>query len=496
MFSCIRGAVAQCSSRPRAVSFETRCWPLVTLLLLALPGADAAVRARAGLADAAPAASAAKEAPGSAPQQQQRKGSVVVTLFRRRKLGPSQQQQGNAAWAAGRRGGRSRHSRSESEYYGQVGVGSPQQTFSVVFDTGSGNLLLPSTECHDDACKSHKRFDAGVSATAMQVAFAEKPSQPVEQDGTRDIVTITFGTGDISGVYVRDNICLGPGAGLCCQANFVASTEESDEPFSLVPFDGILGLSLPQLAEGPSFSIMDRLMESDLLDRNLFAVFFGNDNEESEISFGSFNQHHMSTELLWVPVTEQGYWQVRMDGIALAQRRTHFCASHQGGCQAAVDTGTSLLAGPTDVVEALMEKLGVATDCSNLDDLPSIGFIIGNTSLNLEPQDYVSRGSDGQSCSLGLMAIDVPPPKGPLFILGDPFLRKYYTVYDRARVRVGFALARHRPAHLDPVEEEQAPSTQGKEGDESLVAIRRDLVRRPRLLVGRGRRRPGGEAER
>ena len=33
-----------------------------------------------------------------------------------------------------------------SEYYGQVSVGSPPQTFLVVFDTGSGNLLLPSKD--------------------------------------------------------------------------------------------------------------------------------------------------------------------------------------------------------------------------------------------------------------------------------------------------------------------------------------------------------------
>mmetsp|Transcript_35449 Transcript_35449/g.74506 ORF Transcript_35449/g.74506 Transcript_35449/m.74506 type:complete len:202 (+) Transcript_35449:334-939(+) len=41
------------------------------------------------------------------------------------------------------------------------------------------------------------------------------------------------------------------------------------------------------------------------------------------------------------------------------------------------------------------------------------------------------------------MTLDVPPPKGPLFIFGDPFLRRFVTIYDRSGPRVGFAVAKH-----------------------------------------------------
>merc|ERR1719335_940829 len=140
-----------------------------------------------------------------------------------------------------------------SEYYGRIAIGSPPQEFLVVFDTGSGNLVIPSKQCSDEACTSHKQFD----------------------------------TGEMSGVFVKDKICVGL---ICATSNFVTATEESEEPFSLVPFDGIFGLSLPQMSEADSFNVVDMMIKSRVLKQNLFSVFFGTGTEDSEISFGEFKR--------------------------------------------------------------------------------------------------------------------------------------------------------------------------------------------------------------
>ena len=58
----------------------------------------------------------------------------------------------------------------------------------------------------------------------------------------------------------------------------------------------------------------------------------------------------------------------------------------------------------------------------------------------MEPSDYVDKDEDG--CSIALMTLDIPPPKGPLFIFGDPFLRKYYTVYDGEKLQVSYTSPR------------------------------------------------------
>eukprot|EP00392_Amoebophrya_sp_AT5.2_P014472 g14621.t1 len=377
-----------------------------------------------------------------------------------------------------------------SEYFGRIKIGTPSmsgegqgddhvQEFLMVFDTGSGNLVVPSKDCTDEACLTHRRYDWRKSKTARQVAYAEDPGIVVGESSSnsttaagagaallassdRDVVTITFGTGELSGVFVQDRICVGPN--ICPTANFVAATEESEEPFSLVPFDGIFGLSLSAMSEAPHFNLLDRMIHEKMLHQDIFAVYLGGSRgsrssrtapPESEITFGDYHAERMASPMVWTPVTQPGYWQVEISDLHLNNEPLNLCA--ENGCQVAVDTGTSLLAGPSYIVNALVEKLAVAPDCSNFHSLPDLGFRFMEI-----PEDYVEQGTDGmggmggeEGCSLALMAMDIPRPKGPLFIFGDPFLRKYYTVFDRKNLRVGFALASASPT--DSTEERVSP---------------------------------------
>lgn len=323
----------------------------------------------------------------------------------------------------------------KTAFFGKISIGSPAQSFAVVFDTGSGNLLVPADDCKSEACQAHARFLQSKSPTMKEV-YCDGTAYSEDQEAPHDEVTITFGTGEIWGRCLQDNICIGS---VCERGSFIAATYESRNPFKAFAFDGVLGLGLPSMSQGADFNFMHRLSGKKSLHNPLFSVFLSDsDSEVSEVTFGEIKQEHLASSIFWVPVArDSGYWEVQIQDMTIDNAPQKLCNE----CYVAVDTGTSELAGPSEVVDKLAQQLNVLVDCSNFDQLPKLGFIIGGNILNLEPSDYVDK--ENSHCEVSLMPLDVPPPKGPLFVFGIPFLQKFYTVYDEAAKKVGFGVAKH-----------------------------------------------------
>jgi len=114
--------------------------------------------------------------------------------------------------------------------------------------------------------------------------------------------------------------------------------------------------------------------------------------------------------------------------------------------RAVLDTGTSLLAGPTDEVAALAKLVGAkplihgeyTVPCSSVASLPNLDVGIGGKTYSIAPADYIIN-DEGVICLFGFVGIDIPAPAGPLWILGDIFIRQYYTVFDWGQQRLGLA---------------------------------------------------------
>jgi len=333
----------------------------------------------------------------------------------------------------------------KTAYWGQMSLGTPPQPFKVIFDTGSGNLIIPASTCSVPGCAPHKKYDSKAS-TSSSFVTNEKGEGSSE---------ITFGTGQVSGDFFKDKLCIGDS--LCFDANFIAADKMTTEPFQEIPFDGIMGLGFKDLSMGEGFNIVDDLRSG----ASQFS-FFVSDDDDSEVTFGGYRPERLASEIVWAPVKVESWWQVAIDDITFNNAPKGLC---NGACQVAVDTGTSMLAGPSDLVDKLSSMVNAKDDCSNFNELPNLGFQIGDTVLNLRPDDYMDKSSAG--CSFSLMALDVPPPKGPVFIFGDPFLRRFVTIYDRSKPAVGFAVAKHNGVADEAAASEFISRVRGAGGSQS-----------------------------
>ena len=142
-------------------------------------------------------------------------------------------------------------------------------------------------------------------------------------------------------------------------------------------------------------------------------------------------------EITWVPLLEAKYWKIDIGNIQNG-------AYASGSTNGIVDSGTSLITGPTTEIAkiaasagALSNMLGQYTiDCEKILSIPDLDFTINNKVFKVPGKDLVIQS--GTTCLFSLTGMDIPTG-GPKWILGDVFMRQYYTIFDYGGKKVGFA---------------------------------------------------------
>ena len=136
---------------------------------------------------------------------------------------------------------------------------------------------------------------------------------------------------------------------------------------------------------------------------------------------------------------EASYWRINMEGIKIGS----FSTSSTDGI---VDSGTSLLVGPTADVSGIAEAIGAkktltgqyTIDCDMVSSIPDMTFTIDGKEYTVPGSKIVIQTTG--MCLFAMMGMDFKAP-GPKWILGDVFMREYYTVFDYEKEQVGFAKA-------------------------------------------------------
>lgn len=318
------------------------------------------------------------------------------------------------------------HNFMDAQFYGPVSAGTPEQTFNVIYDTGSSNLWLPSKQCTD--CGLKPKYDSTKSSTYHKNGTAWK---------------IMYGSGPVSGFLSEDAVKVGDVTVPSQVFAEVTDVSGLGAAYSVGKFAGILGLAFQSISVDNIPPVFVNMVNQGLVDEPVFAFYLSEESgKDGELDFGGIDTNHYTGEITYVPVSSQTYWEVKLDDMQVNGQ------SVTKVTKAIVDSGTSLLAGPVAEVKAIAKILGATPflngeyliNCDKEKTGDNFDIILGGKTFTLTPTDYIIP--DETLCLFGMVGIDVPAPAGPLWILGDPFIRKFYTVFDYGQKRVGFATAK------------------------------------------------------
>jgi len=164
----------------------------------------------------------------------------------------------------------------------------------------------------------------------------------------------------------------------------------------------------------------------------------------SELFLGGVNTALFTGAFRNVSLIEEDFYPLALQALDVGNR----VVATANGVVAIVDTGTTLLIGDPQGVEILYSAIPGAKDASAIigpgfftvpcNRIPTVGITLGNQIFNVAPAIFNLGLLEGNDCVGGVVGMDGVP----FWVLGDVFLRNFYTVFDQGNARVGFATPR------------------------------------------------------
>jgi pepsin A len=368
-----------------------------------------------------------------------------------------------------------------------------QSTLKVVFDTGSTNIWMASDLC-EGVCarKGRHRYNHTVSTTYVKPAHSS-------------VLDIQFGTASLKGPRGIDNFHVGPFTIKHQAFNLIA--REDGFSFEKLPLEGIVGLAFPSMSASGELPFFDNVIHQKLLEHNEFAFYVddhGGDSSGGAVLWGGVDPDLYEGPIVLFPVSQAHYWALDLHEFRVGSERLHIgggdydvhssskVPSHnvllaephfaplspqrrstvrkiaKNATDRKVTSAVSASAarripklvvdsGTTYVTADPLLRAEIATRlpdgrCDDTAKYPHLVFTLKDVAgnfhdLDLSPREYMASADEGQTCELSVMELTIPEKYGPGMVVGELFMRRYFTVFDRGSgapddARIGFARAR------------------------------------------------------
>ncbi|GAA5975669.1 hypothetical protein JCM5350_002686 [Sporobolomyces pararoseus] len=311
-------------------------------------------------------------------------------------------------------------------YFAPALVGTPQQPVSLLLDTGSADILVPRAT--SDYPASQGTFDSSKS----------------------------LAQGATPGAVVQDKIQIGP---------FIKIAQ----PFAL--FDpkflgtpaGVLGLAFSTISKIGSPTFWERLVGDKNLDSNRFGLFHSRGGASgSELTLGGIDSSRYTGELTAIPVKSATHWTIQMNEATVAGETVL-----DGPVFAAVDSGSTYAIIPKAITDAYFARVNGADAPANYTrsavingqtfvgqhylypcdaELPALGFNFDGSDrvFELSPEDAALPDVKYEGlCVSSLVGADVTYYGQKAALIGVPFLKSFYSVFNSDDFTLSFATAKH-----------------------------------------------------
>eukprot|EP00927_Polykrikos_kofoidii_P057719 TRINITY_DN51900_c0_g1_i1.p1 TRINITY_DN51900_c0_g1~~TRINITY_DN51900_c0_g1_i1.p1 ORF type:complete len:375 (+),score=46.97 TRINITY_DN51900_c0_g1_i1:101-1225(+) len=308
------------------------------------------------------------------------------------------------------------------DYIGEIKVGSPPQTQLVFFDTGTSSTWLTSKS----------------APSASTRRYTYDPDASSSHSCTGNAFNLAYMSGPVSGKWCYDHVAFGDLHLWGFNFGAVDTTVGLGDFYKVGEWNGVVGMGLAAAAVDRTVTFMDRLIDEGSLSEPVFAYYFGSDGD-SELTIGGVDSTRYLGAFHFLPLSPQrggvhSYtWVAPLGGVHVGTDIVIDSGT------VTVDSGNHNINGPSfegfKVAWALGADGRFVVDCDA--DMPDLSFILGGKAFVLTKSDLIMSRS-GSKCTLAWAAGSV----NGHWVLGQPFMRKYYVQFDVGQSRLGFATAR------------------------------------------------------
>ncbi|TFK54576.1 acid protease, partial [Heliocybe sulcata] len=338
----------------------------------------------------------------------------------------------------------------DQSYLGSISIGSPAQQFNVILDTGSADLWVAGSSC--SSCSS----STPTFSTSRSSSFQSSTSSAGQQQS----LTIRYGSGQVTGSLGADTVQM---AGFQVSGQEFVVVDQTSQNLLSGSNAGIMGLGFQAIASSGATPFWEALVNANQLSQPLMAFWLrrllddSSATQNSELYGGEFTLGGTNTSLYTGDIqfidfpsgVQQSFWLLEVQGVSVQGGSVGISTGN--AALAAIDTGTTLVGGPSNDVDAIWAAVSgsqalsgqyagfYAFPCStNL----QVSLSFGGNAWPISPADMNLGAISGNMCLGGIFDLTQGADVGsgnPGWVVGDTFLKNVYTVFRASPASVGFA---------------------------------------------------------